>query len=249
MRRKAPVRFGVGEKLAITSKAYLSPFLRQPFIHQDIGLKKADVLARRYGATYGLKIGSASDAYVESVEALERLFSLTAYRRESEQYIQKVLIGAVDNDFSRSIMNEYFMKTEDLIYIDAGIEGVFVPPGNRSPEEWTKEEQLDNQESGYSGQVVVGLKKNGEVILPALDSIYPLNIKDMIPPSHNCGVEPYQPQRMISNEMAAFHISAVINELFSSNSILIHYANFNARVGSCRPVYVEDSYKPTLEVV
>jgi hypothetical protein len=33
-----------------------------------------------------------------------------------------------------------------------------------------------------------------------------------------------------------------VNELFSSNSILIHYANFNARAGSCRPVYAEDSY-------
>lgn len=71
--------------------------LRQPFIQQDIGLKKADVLAKRYGATYGLKIGSYSDSYIESVESLEQLFSLTDFRHEHGQYIQKVLIGAVDN--------------------------------------------------------------------------------------------------------------------------------------------------------
>lgn len=219
--------------------------LRQPFIQQDIGLKKADVLAKRYGATYGLKIGSYSDSYIESVESLEQLFSLTDFRHEHGQYIQKVLIGAVDNDFSRSVMNEYFNMTDDLIYIDAGIEGVFVPSGNKPTQEWTPDEMLDHMESGYSGQVVVGVKKNGQVVLPALHSVYPIDEKDAIPPSHNCGIEPYQPQRMIANEMAAFQISTIVNELFSSNSIYIHYANFNARAGSCRPIYAEDSYIPS----
>lgn len=219
--------------------------LRQPFIQQDIGLKKADVLAKRYGATYGLKIGSYSDSYIESVESLEQLFSLTDFRHEHGQYIQKVLIGAVDNDFSRSVMNEYFNMTDDLIYIDAGIEGVFIPPGNKPTQEWTPDEMLDHMESGYSGQVVVGVKKNGQVVLPALHSVYPIDEKDAIPPSHNCGIEPYQPQRMIANEMAAFQISTIVNELFSSNSICIHYANFNARAGSCRPIYAEDSYIPS----
>lgn len=218
--------------------------LRQPFIQQDIGLKKADVLAKRYGATYGLKIGSYSDSYIESVESLEQLFSLTDFRHEHGQYIQKVLIGATDNDFSRSVMNEYFNMTDDLIYIDAGIEGVFVPSGDKPRQEWTPDEMLDHMESGYSGQVVVGVKKNGQIVLPALHSVYPIDEKDAIPPSHNCGIEPYQPQRMIANEMAAFQISTIVNELFSSNSIYIHYANFNARTGSCRPIYAEDSYIP-----
>lgn len=145
-------------------------------------------------------------------------------------------------DFSRSVMNEYFNMTDDLIYIDAGIEGVFVPPGNKPTQEWTPDEMLDHMESGYSGQVVVGVKKNGQIVLPALHSVYPIDEKDAIPPSHNCGIEPYQPQRMIANEMAAFQISTIVNELFSSNSIYIHYANFNARAGSCRPIYAEDSY-------
>ncbi|WP_375102329.1 hypothetical protein ACDZ28_00560 (plasmid) [Paenibacillus sp. RS8] len=138
-------------------------------------------------------------------------------------------------------MNEYFNKTDDLIYIDAGIEGVFIPE-DKTEEEWTPEEALDNLESGYSGQVVVGLKKAGEVILPALNSVYAIDAKDAIPPSHNCGLEPYQPQRMIANEMAAFQISTVLNELFSSNSIVVHYNNFNARFGSCRPIYADEVF-------
>ncbi|CAM4042447.1 ThiF family adenylyltransferase [Paenibacillus alkaliterrae] len=214
--------------------------LRQPFIGTDIGKKKADVLAKRYGGSYGLKIGSYSDTYIESVEQLESLFSHTDYLKTRDKHLQKVLIGAVDNDFSRKIMNDFFQKSDDLIYIDAGIEGVFLPRGNREPDEWTDEERQEHIESGYSGQVVVGVKKKGSVILPPLDEVYPINAKDAIPPSHSCGIEPYQPQRMISNENAALQISTVMNELFASDNILVHVVNFNSRTGNCRPTYVED---------
>lgn len=220
----------------------LKNILRQPFIQPDVGLKKADVLAKRYGGTYGLRIGTYTSSYIESVEQLDLLFSHTDFRHTEGQYIQKVLIGAVDNGFSRKIMCDYFDKTDDLIYIDAGIEGVFLPADEKPEEEWTTEERQEHQESGYSGQIVVGLKKRGHgVILLPLDKVYPIDAtKDAIPPSHNCGLEPYQPQRMISNEMAALQISTIINELFSSNSILVAYANFNARTSNCRPTYVEE---------
>ncbi|QHW35574.1 dinucleotide-utilizing protein (plasmid) [Paenibacillus rhizovicinus] len=215
--------------------------LRQPFIHSDIGKKKADILAKRYGATYGLKIGSSSDGYIESVEQLEALFSHTDYMHASGQVIQNVLIGAVDNDYSRNIMNDFFNKRDDLIYIDAGIEGVMLPGGGAKPEEeWTEEENREHRESGYSGQIVVGVKKNGHVVLPPLNDVYPIDAKDAIPPSHSCGVVPYQPQRMIANEMAAFQITAVMNELFATNSVLVHVLNFNARMAACRPVFAED---------
>ncbi|MGU3473207.1 ThiF family adenylyltransferase [Paenibacillus sp. D51F] len=215
--------------------------LRQPFIPSDIGKKKADVLAKRYGTTYGLKIGSYSDAYIESVEQLESLFSHTDYLHANGLHIQKVLIGAVDNDFSRKIMNDFFEKTDDVIYIDAGIEGVYLPEGGqKSQEEWSEEETLEHQDSGYSGQVVVGVKQGGRVILPSLDGVYPIDAKDAIPPSHSCGIEPYQPQRMIANEMAAFQITTVMNELFATNSVIVHVLNFNARTGNSRPTYAED---------
>lgn len=223
--------------------------LRQPFIPSDIGKKKADVLAKRYGSTYGLKIGSYSETYIESVEKLESLFSHTDYMYADGQFIQKVLIGAVDNDFSRKIMHDYFEKTDDLIYIDAGIEGVYLPEDGQKPQEqWTEEERLEHLDSGYSGQVVVGVKKKGKVVLPPLNGVYPIDAKDAIPPSHNCGVEPYQPQRMIANEMAAFQIATVMNELFATNSILVNVLNFNARSGNSRPTYVEEvlhSVSPT----
>ncbi|MEV2911387.1 ThiF family adenylyltransferase [Paenibacillus larvae] len=213
--------------------------LRQPFISEDITLKKADVLAKRYGTTYGIKIGSYSDTYVETIAQLKSLFSHTDYMNEKGQFIQKVLIGAVDNDFSRKIMNDYFQTEDDLIYIDAGIEGVYLPSGE--PTEWSLEEKEEHLESGYSGQVVVGVKKSNKIILSPLQAVYPIDNQDSIPPSHNCGVEPYHPQRMITNEMAAFQITAVLNEMFAQNSILVHYCNFSSRTGNSRPVFIEES--------
>lgn len=212
---------------------------RQPFIESDIGFKKADILAKRYGNTYGLKIGSYTESYVESVEQIDTLFSNTEYLHNRGQIIQDVLIGCVDNDFSRKVMNDYFNKADNLIYIDAGIEGVFIPAGVQ--EDWSAEEIEENTDSGYSGQVVVGFKVNGKVLLTPLNEVYPILSTDPIPPSHTCGLEPYQPQRMIANEMAAFQITAIMNELFSTNSILVHYLNFNARTGNCRPVLTDNN--------
>jgi hypothetical protein len=70
---------------------------------------------------------------------------------------------------------------------------VYIPEGNRPVDQWTPEEAMDHLESGYSGQVVVGVKKGGELILPPLNAVYPINTQDAIPPSHNCCVEPSQP--------------------------------------------------------
>lgn len=221
--------------------------LRQPFISPDLGKKKAEVLATRYGAAYGLKIGYYCEKYIESVEELEQLFSHTAYLHSYGQFIQKVLIGAVDNDFSRGVMNEYFNNCDDLIYIDAGIEGVFMPGnGNKAEENWSEEEFSDHLESGYSGQIVVGLKKKGEVILQPIHGVYPIDANDIIPPSHNCGLEPSQPQRMIANEMAALQISTIMNELFASNTIHVHIVNFNAQLGNSRAEDAKDVPLPII---
>lgn len=209
--------------------------LRQPFIPCDLGLKKSEVLASRYSATYGLKIGYSAEKYIESAEELESLFSHTDYLHKHNQMIQKVLIGAVDNDFSRKVMNDYFESSEDLIYIDAGIEGIYLPEdGAKSEDKWTEEERMDHLESGYSGQIVVGLRKNRNVILQPIHGVYPIDSNDLIPPSHNCGLEPSQPQQMLANEVAAVQISAVINGLFTSNSIHFHILNFNAQKGNIR---------------
>lgn len=63
-------------------------------------------------------------------------------------------------------MNDYFDRTDDIIYIDAGIEGVFMP-SEQPQDQWSTEELKDHIDSGYSGQIVVGLKKRREGDLTA----------------------------------------------------------------------------------
>ena len=36
------------------------------------------------------------------------------------------------------------------------------------------------------------------------ESVYPIDAKYALSPSHNCGLKPYQPQQMNANDMAAF---------------------------------------------
>lgn len=47
----------------------------QLFIEQDIGKKKAEVLANIYSAAYNLKISYYTNSYIENVETLTSLFS------------------------------------------------------------------------------------------------------------------------------------------------------------------------------
>ncbi|ALS09880.1 hypothetical protein ABE82_26030 (plasmid) [Paenibacillus peoriae] len=216
----------------------LKNLLRQPFISKDVGHHKAEVLARRYGSTYGVKIGYYTASYIENTNQLRDLFSNIDYTVTSGTVIQNVLIGAVDNDFSRGVMNQFFNEEENLVYIDAGIEGVWLPDEEKDISVWTEEELEMSRESGYSGQVVVGLKKNNKVILEPVNGVYPLDVHDAIPPWHNCSLDPYQPQRMIANEFAAMHIAIILNGLFQNFSLDVHYINYNGRTGVSRPILI-----------
>lgn len=224
--------------LADPDKVESKNLLRQPFINSDVSQRKAEVLANRYGNTYGVKIGSFTNSYIEDTAQLRKLFSHTDYIGKYGQAILNVLIGAVDNDYSRLIMNRFFEEEEDLLYLDAGIEGVWMPDEDKPMNEWTEEERSLHMESGYSGQVVVGLKKNNETILSPVHGIYPLDETDTIPPWHNCGLDPYQPQRMVANEFAAMHTAIILNGLFENYTLNVHYINYNGRTGNSRPTYI-----------
>ncbi|MFC0476748.1 hypothetical protein ACFFHF_16215 [Robertmurraya beringensis] len=73
----------------------------QLFLENEVGLKKADVLASRYSAAYGLDIGSYSDSFIEDAKMLRKLFS-TEYMdtniNHSTTLILPIVIGCVDNN-------------------------------------------------------------------------------------------------------------------------------------------------------
>ncbi len=194
---------------------------RQPFIYEDIGLNKAQVLAERYSSAYGISIFSM-DKYIHFAEDLEPFY-------EKDQF--NIFIGAVDNNASRQVLHEFFMSVDDIYYIDGGIDEV-------SGE--TEEEKF---ESGYTGQVVGGLRLNGETILDPVGIVYSNILEDKTSslPGTACGLTVVNhPQRMQTNEYAALIMQSYLQNVLYENTIISHYTNFNALTMSARPVFLDE---------
>lgn len=211
----------------------------QLFISKDVGSNKADVLARRYSTAYDTKISSYSKAYVEDVETLTSLFI-----REYETfngYTLPVLIGAVDNNYTRKVMHEFFEQSNSLLYLDVGNESVTYPSDDPKKDKslWNEEEKEEYINSGYSGQVVIGLKMNGKVILEPFAVEFPdiLEDDDELKPSESCSSIVFsEPQRVLTNKYAALVVSTVLNEIFETNTVTNHIIHFHAKKAYIRAI-------------
>ncbi|WP_063892690.1 ThiF family adenylyltransferase [Paenibacillus sp. Leaf72] len=201
----------------------------QLFIPGDVGKKKASVLARRYSSHYNLQISSYTDEYVENEEMIHNLFTQEYYSRtyRSSMFVP-ILIGCVDNNFSRQIMHNYFLRSERLIYIDVGIEGAKVPQDGRVKRDWTEKENDEFKNSGWVGQVVCGVRWNGETLLSPVGDLFPdtQEMTDSIAPSElSCSaIVMSEPQRLLTNKFAALEVISYFNELFSEGTISNHYS-------------------------
>ncbi|NRD81049.1 ThiF family adenylyltransferase [Bacillus sp. BRMEA1] len=216
--------------------------LNQLFLEGEVGKKKADVLARRYRAAYQVDIASYSKDYIEDVESLMQLFN-TDYLRIGHSYdtlYLPIIIGCVDNNYSRQIMHQFFEKAGRCLYLDVGSEAAIVPADypNRPKQEWTEEELDTFNSTGWSGQVVCGLKMDGQTILKAVAEMFPdiLADKDEIAPSQVAcsNIVAREPQRLIVNKMAALAVTTYINELFETGTISNHMTFFHAKKGYMR---------------
>ncbi|KAF2421619.1 ThiF family adenylyltransferase [Bacillus subtilis] len=199
-----------------------SNLLRQPFIDQDLHQPKSQILAERYDNAYGIPILYKTD-YIESSEDIEKLIYSN---RHHFRWNIPVLLGCVDNNATRQIMHETFQNTSSIIYIDSGIDAV---------------DQEGSKESGYSGQVVCGVKLKGKEYLSPVGGVYPniLEDKDSRLPTQACGEQVvYYPQRMQTNEVAAIVMVSYLNTLLHDNEIVSHYTNFNARTMLTKPTYI-----------
>ncbi|MEB2301616.1 thiamine biosynthesis protein ThiF [Lysinibacillus xylanilyticus] len=212
----------------------------QLFIMEDVGRSKAEVLAERYGQAYQLNVWSYVKGYIESVEQLESMYQHDLFNVLNSNNYKCVLIGCVDNNFSRKIMHDFFMKVPNLLYIDVGNESCDVPINwqHRQYSEWSKEEKDAFNESGWSGQVVCGLKKNGIVTYQPVAEVFPgiLTDKDDMKPSDmSCAdLAVSEPQRLITNRFAATAVLGVFQMYVLNNSIPNHIVHFHARKGYMR---------------
>ncbi len=153
--------------------------------------------------------------------------------------ILPILIGCVDNNYSRKIMNDFFHMSQaaNIVYIDAGNEAGIVPFDfpEREKSEWTQEELETYNESGWSGQVVIGTKLHGDVLTEPVAVRYPdiLNDDDDIAPSKlSCEeLSSSDPQRLMTNRFAAMITASYISELFECSTISKSMTVFHAKRG------------------
>lgn len=221
----------------------------QLFLPQEVGLKKADVLASRYSAAYGLDIGVYSDSYIESTNQLKSLFS-TDYMHTKVNgrttFVLPIIVGTVDNNFTRRIMYELFSSMKSCIYIDAGNENINVPQDwrTRPKKDWTKEELVAFKDSGWSGQVVTGVNLNLFKQAPVAEE-FPdiLSDQDELRPSElSCSeLSASEPQRLIVNKFAALAITNILTQIIEDKTISTHITFFHAKKGYMRSTETQDN--------
>lgn len=206
----------------------------QLFDKEDVGNFKVDALTERYGTHYDIDVLAVPE-YVTSLESLTNLFSLV----ENLPNTLPILVGLVDNNRTRMLMHEFFMQESirDLVYIDTGVEGVLLEQEVlREPS--AKEMILS---SGFSGQVVCGYKREGQVFLPPVGEVYPTILTDAesVFPNQSCGdLILNNPQRSATNKLAAQMTNTFLNNLFHNGEIVQEELIFNARYGTAQARFI-----------
>lgn len=195
----------------------------QYFVDSDVGSSKSNVLATRYSSIYKAKIFASetfSKAYVQTTDDLKQLFKQADMMHRDKREMQHILIGCVDNFYSRKVMHEYFESETDLIYIDVGNTGI------------KRRDYFDSSVNfeGFDGQVVVGIKYGGVEVSRDFAGYFPddINRKDN-PADISCQAAAVsQPQRIFTNKMSALAVTSVMNDIFAYNGISKAFIQYNA---------------------
>ena len=167
----------------------------QKYTMKDVGKNKAEVIISRYKRFYKEK----------------ELFFLPDYLKDIDQ-IRKInpdiIIGCVDNVYTRKILHEYFMEeTGNLVYADAG-----------------------NGDQERNGQVVTGIKVNGKITKSPVLDVYPemKAVEDQISvPSCERVVAEY-PQHITTNVFSATTVFGILVNMLDFGLKPPHVALFDA---------------------
>lgn len=217
----------------------------QMFIRSDVGKKKANVLGERYASAYQFPIEVPEKytfEFVQTVEDLNSLFEKAVLSIPSlTKRVIKVLVGCVDNTFSRDVFHQWFKSCNDALYIDVGNHSVkkysldyySLEELDELRTEEDFEEGEENTTSGYDGQVYVGIKFSGVQLSNCYGDInqYDPEEKDN-PAEQSCQENVVQhPQRGITNATAAHAVRTVLSPLLFEGAIYHTYVTFNAKLG------------------
>lgn len=192
---------------------------RQYFLSQDVRKNKALVLSERYGAAYGLKI-SAYPKYLEPGTDFSALVPEGS-----------LVVGCVDNAATRRLLHEHLSAYEDVVYLDAG--NAAVELAEDGPLD--RKEQLRIRNSGWEGQVLCGVRRRGETVVPFPAEQIPDLVEDdgeLLPSEVPCGqVVVSNPQRALTNTWAAITLHSYLTDLLTDGTLLHRMTLFCARRG------------------
>ena len=190
--------------------------VRQNFIFADLGKNKAQVLAERYATAFGMEVQYIPE-FIENEDRLVELIESPRYYACNNSYQSKIgysiLIGAVDNNRSRSLCHQVFQKSENLIYIDSG-----------------------NGE--FTGQVVCGIRRGGKTYYKPIGDIYPdiLDDTDKFPTELSCAEASVSaPQSIVANIMAATAVVSYIYNILVLGSIQTKSVTFSTKSINLKP--------------
>ena len=156
--------------------------VRQAYQQHDIGENKANALAKKINTFYG-NICESVDHYITKDEILELL-------KKYEQHIP-VLIGCVDNNKTRILLEHTFKQLDECIYIDSA-------------------------NSEYEGNVYVVVKSGQETVGKLRGDAYKFDL-DKHPTEKSCEAQAAagNTQYMVTNlkmaNMVIEHISALLH--------------------------------------
>lgn len=206
--------------------------LRQYFLPQDVGRKKADVLAERYGRAYGLDIGSYPEYLREETE-----ISSGQQWQNGLVHDGAIVVGCVDNAATRRLLHDKLGRYKHVIYVDSGNSAV---PLVEDAAHIDRYELAALKQAGWEGQVVVGVRFEGRDVLPFPGEVFPdlLEVRgddDKVPDDPSCGhVVVSNPQRLMTNLYAATAVLAILHTLLASGTLILHRTFFDARRGWAR---------------
>ena len=197
---------------------------RQSFIEQDVGKKKAQVLAERYAAAFGLEVDCYPHYLTQQVLGEQARNPIPNY---------SVVVGAVDNAATRALLHSTLSRYHTVVYLDSGNAGVPATGEGASHE-------LTSAEAGYDGQVVCGARSHGEDVLPFPAEVFPDLIdvedpEDRLPTDIPCGEAIVSnPQRQITNVLAATVLLSYLTPILTEGVVPNCLTFFDARKGYVR---------------
>lgn len=202
-----PVEFIIADGDIVEEKN----LVRQNFISCDLGRNKAQVLAERYAAAFGMEILYIPE-FIENEEKLTALLKSRLPYSDSETLT--ILIGAVDNNKSRQLCHKVFEKADNLIYIDSG-------------------------NGKFTGQVVCGIRRKGKTYYKPAGDVYPdiLEDTDKFPTELSCAEAAVSaPQSIAANIMAATAVVSYIYNILVLGDVKAKSVTFSTKSVNLKPI-------------